>query len=193
MATDRRLARRGDGKAAAPRARLIAGAAMRSRMPATSTMDFRSMKLVRYGAKGAEKPGLVDKTGQLRDLSGEVGDFRPRAHDLRADGAAGEARSGEAAGGARRSRASGRRSPRPGHFIAIGLNYADHAAESGMPIPKEPILFSKAPSSRLRSRRRRDHPEGLEEARLGGRARLRHRQARLLCERGRRAAHVPAT
>ena len=104
------------------------------------------MKLVRYGAKGVEKPGLVDATGQLRDLSAEVEDFHPHLMTFklieqlsRLDPAKLPAVSGTPRFG----------SPiaHPGHFIAIGLNYADHAAESNMPVPKEPILFSKAPSS----------------------------------------------
>jgi len=104
------------------------------------------MKLVRYGAKGAEKPGMIDAEGKLRDLSGKVEDFRPELMTFaltrrlaRLDPAKlplvkGRPRLGPPIA-------------RPGHFIAIGLNYADHAAESGMPIPKEPVIFSKAPSS----------------------------------------------
>lgn len=104
------------------------------------------MKLVRYGAKGAEKPGLVDKTGQVRDLSGEVGDFRPElmTFDLAQRLAKLDAEKLPAVQGKPRF---GPPLARPGHFIAIGLNYADHAAESGMPVPAEPVLFSKAPSS----------------------------------------------
>ena len=104
------------------------------------------MKLVRYGAKGAEKPGLVDKTGQLRDLSAEVSDFRPElmTFDLTDRLAKLDPAKLPAVQGTPRL---GSPLLRPGHFIAIGLNYADHAAESGMPIPVEPIIFSKAPSS----------------------------------------------
>ena len=103
------------------------------------------MKLLRFGAAGAEKPGLLDADGGLRDLSGEVDDI------------AGEALS-EA--GLDRLRALDAQalprvdgSPRLGppvartqKLIAVGLNYVDHAAEAGMPIPEEPILFSKAVS-----------------------------------------------
>ena len=103
------------------------------------------MKLVRYGAKGAEKPGLVDASGQLRDLSAEVEDFLPHlmTFDLtsrlsRLDPAKLPAVKGNPR--------LGPPLKRPGHFIAIGLNYADHAAESNMPVPAEPVLFSKAPS-----------------------------------------------
>lgn len=104
------------------------------------------MKIVRYGPKGAEKPGLIDKAGKVRDLSGEVGDFHPhlmtfelieRLRRLDAEKlptVAGSPRLGSPLA-------------RTGHFIAVGLNYADHAAESNMPIPAEPVLFSKAPSS----------------------------------------------
>lgn len=103
------------------------------------------MKLVRYGAKGAEKPGLIDGDGQLRDLFGEVADFRAQdmTPDLAAKLAALDASTLPAVGGTPRM---GPPLARPGHFIAVGLNYADHAAESNMPIPAEPVLFSKAPS-----------------------------------------------
>jgi 2-keto-4-pentenoate hydratase/2-oxohepta-3-ene-1,7-dioic acid hydratase in catechol pathway len=104
------------------------------------------MKLVRYGAKGAEKPGLVDATGQLRDLSAEVEDFRPELMTFaltdrlsRLDPASLPAVQGNPR--------LGPPVARTGHFIAIGLNYADHAKEAGQPIPAEPVIFSKAPSS----------------------------------------------
>jgi 5-carboxymethyl-2-hydroxymuconate isomerase len=104
------------------------------------------MKLVRYGARGAEKPGLIDKGGQLRDLSAEIADFHPHLMNFelterlsRLDAAKLPAVSG--------TQRFGSPIARPGHFIAIGLNYADHAAESNMPVPMEPVLFSKAPSS----------------------------------------------
>jgi len=103
------------------------------------------MKLVRYGPPGREKPGIVDKDGKIRDLSRIVPDIAGEA--LSPSGLArirrakidrlplvkGRPRLGACVGGTR-------------HFIAIGLNYADHAAEAGAPIPKEPIIFSKAPS-----------------------------------------------
>ena len=79
------------------------------------------------------------------------------------------------------------------HFIAIGLNYADHAAEAGMPIPKEPIIFNKAPTSHLRPERRHHDPEGLDQARLRSRDRHRDRQARALSlqeERARRGRRL---
>jgi 2-keto-4-pentenoate hydratase/2-oxohepta-3-ene-1,7-dioic acid hydratase in catechol pathway len=103
------------------------------------------MKLVRYGAKGAEKPGLIDAAGKLRDLSGELADFRPElmTFDLVARLSKLDASKLPAVSGNPRL---GSPLARPGHFIAVGLNYADHAAESGMPVPVEPVLFSKAPS-----------------------------------------------
>jgi 5-carboxymethyl-2-hydroxymuconate isomerase len=104
------------------------------------------MKLVRYGAKGAEKPGLIDAGGQIRDLSGELQDFRPElmTFDLTARLSRLDASKLPAVGGSPRL---GPPVARTGHFIAVGLNYADHAAESNMPVPAEPVLFSKAPSS----------------------------------------------
>jgi ureidoglycolate lyase len=104
------------------------------------------MKLVRYGVRGAEKPGILDKNGAVRDLSGRVDDIAgetltstglsrlaaidPATLPLVAD--------------------PGRYGPcvaRTGKFICVGLNYADHAAETGADIPAEPILFMKATSA----------------------------------------------
>jgi 2,4-didehydro-3-deoxy-L-rhamnonate hydrolase len=103
------------------------------------------MKLIRFGAPGKEKPGLIDAAGKIRDLSDIVADISGDALSpktltrlRRIDPetlplARGKPRLGACAG-------------HVGNFIAVGLNYADHAAESNMPIPKEPILFNKAPS-----------------------------------------------
>jgi 2,4-didehydro-3-deoxy-L-rhamnonate hydrolase len=104
------------------------------------------MKLVRYGAKGAEKPGLIDGSGQLRDLSAEVPDFRPElmTFDLIERLARLNTSNLPAVNGTPRL---GSPLQRTGHFLAIGLNYADHAAESNMPVPAEPVIFAKAPSS----------------------------------------------
>ena len=104
------------------------------------------MKLVRYGAIGQEKPGLIDKSGQLRDLSGQVKDFAGEAFSPASlakiaaldpaslPAVSGKPRIGSPVGGLPK-------------FIAIGLNYSDHAAEVGMPIPAEPIIFMKANNS----------------------------------------------
>lgn len=103
------------------------------------------MKLVRFGAAGAEKPGLIDAKGHLRDLSGHVVDIdaallspQGRARLAAIDAGAlplveGKPRFGPPVKGTR-------------HFIAVGLNYSDHAAESNLPVPAEPILFTKAVS-----------------------------------------------
>lgn len=103
------------------------------------------MKLVRYGNPGREKPGLVDAEGRVRDLCGVVPDLGPAQL-----GAAALARLRKL-NPARLPLVRGK--PRfgcpvaqVGKFIAIGLNYADHAAESGVPIPKEPVVFMKATS-----------------------------------------------
>jgi 5-carboxymethyl-2-hydroxymuconate isomerase len=104
------------------------------------------MRLVRYGAVGQEKPGMLDRSGRLRDLSAHVKDIT------------GETLSPAALGKLKGIDPSSlplvEGSPRLGSpvtgmskFIAIGLNYADHAAESGMPIPAEPIVFLKANTS----------------------------------------------
>ena len=104
------------------------------------------MKLVRYGRPGKEKPGLIDDAGRLRSLAGIVADINPEMLSDKAlrklaklDPASlplvrGEPRLGVPLAGI-------------GKFIAIGLNYADHALESGLPVPTEPIVFMKAISS----------------------------------------------
>ncbi len=103
------------------------------------------MKLLRYGPAGSEKPGLLDADGGVRDLSGVVGDISGAV--LTPEGLQklsvidpktlpkvdGNPRLGACVGGARK-------------FIGIGLNFADHAAETNMPLPTEPIFFMKATS-----------------------------------------------
>src|SRR4029079_165836 len=103
------------------------------------------MKLVRFGPAGKEKPGIIDSNGKIRDLSRVVKDI-----DAEALSPAGLAKIRKAnidklpkvAGNPRLAACVAL----PSNFIAIGLNYADHAAEAGMPIPPEPIIFNKAPS-----------------------------------------------
>ena len=103
------------------------------------------MKLVRFGAPGREKPGMLDAQGRIRDLSKVIPDIA--GDELSHTGLAklrkvsvdklpivpGTPRIGPCVG-------------KVGNFIAIGLNYSDHAAESGMPVPEEPIIFNKAPT-----------------------------------------------
>ena len=103
------------------------------------------MKLVRYGKPGKEKPGLIDEEGKLRDLSAHITDIGPE-------------QLGDAALAKLRKLKTDKLplvkgKPRYGcpltgvpKFIAIGLNYADHAAEAGLPIPSEPVVFMKATS-----------------------------------------------
>ena len=103
------------------------------------------MKLVRYGKPGKEKPGLIDEQGKLRDLSGVVADIGPeqlgdlalaRLRKLKVEAlplVRGKPRLGSPIAGV-------------GKFIAIGLNYADHADEAGLPLPAEPVVFMKATS-----------------------------------------------
>jgi len=101
------------------------------------------MKLLRYGPAGAEKPGLLDDEGQIRDLSGVIQDFDAVA--LSPEGlanlAATDVHSLPVVPGQPRI---GGPVPRPINFVCIGLNYADHAAESGLPVPKEPVVFMKS-------------------------------------------------
>ncbi|KAB0548071.1 fumarylacetoacetate hydrolase family protein [Pseudomonas argentinensis] len=100
------------------------------------------MKLLRYGAKGAEKPGLLDADNRIRDLSGHVADIAGDV--LTPAGLAALAQLDPASlplvtGNPRIGACVGQ----VGKFVCIGLNYADHAAESGMEVPKEPIIFNK--------------------------------------------------
>lgn len=104
------------------------------------------MKLVRFGGKGQEKPGILDAGGNVRDLSGQIADF-----DAVALSPAGLAMIGrldreklpQVAAGTR----LGAPIPRPGKIVCIGLNYSDHAAETGAKLPTEPLVFSKATTS----------------------------------------------
>ena len=103
------------------------------------------MKLLRFGPRGQEKPGMLDAEGRIRDLSGVVVDLGPA--EISPEGLArlqaidpaslplvdGSPRLGVPVAGTRK-------------FLAIGLNYADHAAESGLAIPPEPVFFTKAVS-----------------------------------------------
>jgi 2,4-diketo-3-deoxy-L-fuconate hydrolase len=103
------------------------------------------MKLVRYGKAGNEKPGLIDGSGKLRDLSEVVADIDGSTLDPRSLSRITKIKPGSLPA----VRGAPRIGPCVGHvgnFVAVGLNYADHAAESGMPVPKEPVLFTKAPS-----------------------------------------------
>lgn len=104
------------------------------------------MKLLRYGPAGKEKPGLLDATGTIRDLSGVVPDINGETlspASLRKLAKL-DTNSLPKVTGKKRL---GSCVVRPMNFIAIGLNYSDHANEVGMPIPKEPIIFIKAASS----------------------------------------------
>jgi 2-keto-4-pentenoate hydratase/2-oxohepta-3-ene-1,7-dioic acid hydratase in catechol pathway len=103
------------------------------------------MKFLRYGNPGAEKPGMVDADGTIRDLSAHVADLAGSALDPAnlAKLAKLDPKSLPAVPGGVRI---GSCVARPGNFIAVGLNFADHAAETGSPIPKEPILFNKTPN-----------------------------------------------
>jgi len=104
------------------------------------------MKLIRYGRKGIEKPGLVDAQGHLRDLMGVLPDITATTLDPES-----LARLAEIPAAALPVVQDPGRIGVPwsgmGKFICIGLNYADHAAESGQPVPKEPIVFMKATSA----------------------------------------------
>ena len=104
------------------------------------------MKLLRYGEVGAEKPGMLDEQGDIRDLSTIVSDISGAIID------AGDLDRLKSVDPASLPRVEGnpRLGPcvgRIGKFVCIGLNYSDHAKETGMPIPTEPIVFMKTTSS----------------------------------------------
>jgi 2-keto-4-pentenoate hydratase/2-oxohepta-3-ene-1,7-dioic acid hydratase in catechol pathway len=101
------------------------------------------MKLVRYGRPGKEKPGLIDAQGKLRDLSAVVADIGPDQLSDKALAKLAKLKTDTLPLVRGRPR-MGCPVAHIGKFLAIGLNYADHAAEAGMPLPKEPILFTKA-------------------------------------------------
>jgi 2-keto-4-pentenoate hydratase/2-oxohepta-3-ene-1,7-dioic acid hydratase in catechol pathway len=103
------------------------------------------MKLLRYGSAGQEKPGLLDSNGTIRDLSGLVPDI---AGDVLLPESLAKLRKVDPSS-LPRANGTPRIGPcvgQVGKLIAIGLNYSDHAAESGMAVPKEPIVFMKATS-----------------------------------------------
>ncbi|MGN6145363.1 MAG: fumarylacetoacetate hydrolase family protein [Mesorhizobium sp.] len=104
------------------------------------------MKLLRYGEPGAEKPGLLDADGVIRDLSAHVRDIGGGALDAASLAALAklDAKSLPAVAGSPRLGAC---VAGTGKFICIGLNYSDHAAETGATVPSEPIIFMKATSA----------------------------------------------
>ena len=100
------------------------------------------MKLLRYGDKGQEKPGLLDAQGNIRDLSAHIVDVAGTALSAASLAALGKIDPSSlplVSGSPRLGPCVGQ----VGKFICIGLNYADHAAETGADIPKEPIIFNK--------------------------------------------------
>jgi 2,4-didehydro-3-deoxy-L-rhamnonate hydrolase len=103
------------------------------------------MKLMRVGPKGQEKPALLDAAGKVRDLSGLVGDIAPKHLSPEGLGALAAVDASKLPVIENPGRI-GVPWVGIGKFIAIGLNYSDHAAEAGMAIPKEPVVFTKATS-----------------------------------------------
>ena len=140
------------------------------------------MKLLRHGPKGHEKPAMLDSLGQVRDLSGVIADLH--ADRLTPDGLAVL----RALDPARLPLVAqpGRIAPPwtgMGKFICVGLNYADHAAESGLPVPAEPVLFTKHTSTVIGCNDPVVLPQGSVKG-LGGGAGRGDRPPGALCERG---------
>ena len=104
------------------------------------------MRLVRYGEVGAEMPGILDDQGSIRDLSSIVGDISPatvQAGELERIASIDPSSLPRVEGNPRLGPCVGQ----IGKFVCIGLNYTDHAKETGMPIPTEPIVFMKTTSA----------------------------------------------
>ena len=101
------------------------------------------MKLVRFGEAGKERPGLLDKDGHVRDLSSHVKDI---SGDVLSDESLARIAALDPTSLPRLPDGVRLGAPvaTPSKFVAIGLNYSDHAAEVGMPLPTEPIIFLKA-------------------------------------------------
>lgn len=147
------------------------------------------MKLLRYGEPGAEKPGILERKGLIRNLSGHVCDIAgetlcPIGLDaLRAIDIAslpvvdGNPRIGPCVAGT-------------GKFICIGLNYSDHAEETGATVPSEPINLHEGNFGDHRSIRPGRNPTRFRKDRLGGRTRRRYRQDREIRFGGRGDGHV---
>ena len=104
------------------------------------------MKLLRVGFKGKEKPAAIDKEGKIRDISSHINDLNPgnlNFETISKIQSADLSNLPELSSSERISSCIAN----PGKFVAIGLNYSDHAAETGAAVPTEPIMFMKAPSS----------------------------------------------
>ena len=141
------------------------------------------MKLVRYGAPGREKPGMIDAQGKIRDLSKIVPDISGevlspaglnKLRKLKPDKlplVRGNPRIGPCVG-------------KVGNFIGIGLNYFEHAAEQGVQLPKEPVVFNKAPSCICGPNDDTIIPKDSSKLDWEVRARHRHRQPRPLPRQG---------
>ena len=104
------------------------------------------MKLLRVGNKGSEKPAIMDNDGKIRDLSSIIKDFNPDSLNHSTIDSIKELNLNEFSEINNKERI-GSCISKPGKFIAIGLNYSDHAAETGAKAPSEPIIFMKATSS----------------------------------------------
>ena len=104
------------------------------------------MKLLRVGAKGKENPAVLDKNGKIRDISSHINDFNPDYLNFETINKLNEINF-ETLPELSTSERIGSCITKPGKFVGIGLNYSDHAAETGAKPPSEPIVFMKATSS----------------------------------------------
>ena len=104
------------------------------------------MKLLRVGQKGKEKPAALDKNGKIRDLSSNIKDLNPKNLNFETISKLNKFDL-ETLPELSKSERIGSCITKPGKFIGIGLNYSDHAAETGAKVPSEPIVFMKATSS----------------------------------------------
>ena len=103
------------------------------------------MKLLRVGAKGKEKPAVLEANGKIRDISSLIKDLNPEHLNFNTFSKLQSANLSSLPELSSSERI-GSCISKPGKFVAIGLNFSDHAAESGLPVPSEPIMFMKATS-----------------------------------------------
>ena len=103
------------------------------------------MKLLRVGQQGKEKPAVLDKDGKIRDISSHIKDLNPDHLNFETISKLQSAELSSLSELSTNERI-GSCITKPGKFVAIGLNFSDHAAESGLPVPSEPIMFMKATS-----------------------------------------------
>ena len=145
------------------------------------------MKLLRYGPKGSEQPGLLDADGRIRSLAAEVTDIDAAAICARRRWTGCVRSTPAACPWSRATRASGPASAASASSSASASTTPITPPRSGLKVPPEPVIFMKATSAVCGPNDEVEIPRGSREDRLGGRARRGHRHAGEICQRSRRA------